>query len=147
MHRYPANSPRGDLAVGTSIVAGAARATAPPTAAEALAVITSAVACTALVVATCLSLSVRRPHRADLRGPRDTPAPPGAMAAYSLRLAAVTTLVASVLGSAGSSGLWWLPVLLAVPPVALAGRSLAASLREWDDPRVRARVVATVASG
>ena len=51
------------------------------------------VSCTAVVLATCLRLSIRTPHRADLRGHRDTPAPPAAMAVYSVRLATVTTLI------------------------------------------------------
>lgn len=135
------------LAVLSSIVAGGVRAKSGPTAAEAIAVAVSAITCTAIVVATCLSLSVRRPHRADLRGARDTPAPPGAMAAYSTRLAAVTTVAASLVSSAGSSGIWWLPGVIAVPFLVWAARSTQESLRLWDDPGVRARVVATVASG
>jgi hypothetical protein len=62
-----------------------------PSGAEALALAGSVMGCTLLVVASCARLSVLRPHKADLRGPRDTPAPPVTMAVYSLRLALVTT--------------------------------------------------------
>ncbi len=51
----------------------------------------SAAACCLSVTASCMGLSVRSPHRADLQGSRDTPAPPATMAAYSVRLAALTT--------------------------------------------------------
>lgn len=42
-------------------------------------------------VALALRSSVRRPHKADLRGPRDTPGPPAAMAAHALRLSVFAT--------------------------------------------------------
>jgi hypothetical protein len=135
------------LAVVASIAAGAARATSRPTAAQVVAVGASAAACVAVVVATCLSLSVRRPHRADLRGPRDTPAPPGAMAAYSVRLATLTTFIATVCAGSGSSDAWWLPLVVATPAFAWAAHSIIGSLRLWERPEVRAGVVAAVASG
>jgi hypothetical protein len=84
-----------------------------------------ALTCTAVVVAQCLGASVRRPHRADLRSPRDAVAPPGALAYASLRLAAPTALVGLVLAAAAASGTWWLPLLCAVPPVLASGLSVA----------------------
>jgi hypothetical protein len=94
-----------------------------------------------------MRLSLTRPHRADLRGPRDTPAPPGAMAAYSVRLAVSTTLVAVLFSGASQLGDWWLPAALVVPFVLLSARRLVGSTRLWMNPTVRARVVATVSSG
>lgn len=47
----------------------------------------SAAACTALVVALCLSAAARRPCRADLNGSRDAVAPPGPLVLASARLA------------------------------------------------------------
>jgi hypothetical protein len=134
-------------AVAVAVVAAGIRAPAP-TATQLAAVVGSAVACTASVVAACMSLSVRRPHRADLRGARDTPAPPGAMAVYSIRLSLITTLTALALSLMSYGTPWpWLPLLVAVP---LTVRALLALIRvagEWSEPQVRAQVVATVASG
>jgi hypothetical protein len=131
-----------------AVIAAALRAPQAPTPTELAAVAGSAVACTASVVATCLHLSIRRPHRADLRGPRDTPAPPGSMAVYSARLASVTTLTAVLLSLASFADPWpWLPLLLAVPLTCRALLALLRTGREWNDPQVRARVVLSVASG
>ncbi len=134
------------LAVLTSVVVASLRA-GIPSAVELAAVVGSAVSCCAVVVGTCMRLSVERPHRADLRGPRDTPAPPGTMAIYSLRLALTATpigLLFSILTLADQA---WPAVLTTVAVVALAARSLRRSTRRWSDPHVRARVVATVAAG
>lgn len=113
--------------------------------------VTALAACTvvavARVVALCMALSLSHPHRADLRGPRDTPAPPGVMAAYSVRLAMSTTLVAILFSALAEIGTWQLPLAAAVPFLLLSGRRLARSARHWERPDVRARVVAVVASG
>lgn len=135
------------VAVVLAIVAGAPRAGRPPTAAEAVALVGCAVVSVARVVATCMRLSLLRPHRAELRGPRDTPAPPGAMAAYSVRLAVSTTLVAVLFSGASQLDDWRLPAALVVPFVLLSARRLVGSTRLWMDPSLRARLVATVSSG
>jgi hypothetical protein len=135
-------------AVVLAVIAAALRAPQAPTLTELAAVAGSAVACTASVVATCLHLSIRRPHRADLRGARDTPAPPGSMAVYSARLAGVTTLTAVLLSLTSFADPWpWLPLLVAVPLTCRALLALLRTAREWDDPQVRARVVMSVVSG
>ena len=82
------------VATVLTVCAGGIRSGRLPTAAEVAAVASCAVVSLLRVLATCMDLSVTRPHRADLRGPRNTPAPPGVMAAYSARLAVSTTLVA-----------------------------------------------------
>jgi hypothetical protein len=135
------------VAVALALVAGATRAGGPPTAAEAVALVGCAVVCVSRVVATCMQLSLLRPHHAQLLGPRDTPAPPGAMAAYSVRLAVSTTLVAVLFSGASQTGDWRLPAALVVPFLLFSARRLVGSSRLWLDPSVRARVVATVSSG
>jgi hypothetical protein len=135
------------IAVILAVIAGAPRAGRSPTAAEAVALVGCALVSISRVVATCMHLSLVRPHRAELRGPRDTPAPPGAMAAYSVRLAVSTTLVAVLFSGVSQLGEWWLPAALVVPFMLLSARRLVGSTRMWMDPMVRARVVATVSSG
>src|SRR4029450_11394147 len=95
------------VAVALTLLAGSLRVDGPPpTPAQAVALTACAVVTGLRVVATCMRLSVTRPHRADLRGPRDTPAPPGAMAAYSARLALSTRLVAVVFSVLPRSARW-----------------------------------------
>ncbi len=128
-------------------VSGSLRSPGLPTAAELSAVVTGGVTCTVVVVATCLSLSVRRPHRADLAGPRDAVAPSGALALASARLAIPTGLVGLALEGAARSGAWPLPLLVATPVLALSAWSLRRSLSQYADPAVRARVVLVVSAG
>ena len=100
-----------------------------------------------VVVATCMRLSVTRPHRADLRGARDTPAPPGAMALYSVRLASTTTLLGLLFSAATYSSLWEPPVLLTLLLLLWSLASWSGTRRRWRSPEVRAHVVTTVAAG
>jgi len=134
-------------AVGLTAGAGALRAPAGPTAAELSAILASGLACTAVVVGTGLALSVRSPHRADLRGPRDAIAPPGALALASVRLSVPAAATGMLIAAAATSGRWWLPPVLALPVLGLAGLSLRRSLRRWADPVRRGRVVQVVARG
>jgi hypothetical protein len=105
------------------------------------------VASTVSVIGSALRLSVERPHRAELRGRRDTPAPPGAMAVYSVRMAVQTTIAGLLVAGAATTGVWWLPLAVALPVVLLGLRSYAAAARRWRDPAGRAFVVVTVAAG
>jgi hypothetical protein len=118
-----------------------------PTTAEAVAVVGSVLGATVLVVATCGRLSVTRPHKADLRGPRDTPAPPSTMAVYSLRLAMGTTWAGLAFAGAGESGSWQAGLAATVVVLALGTRSLLGTFRAWADPVRRAAVVTTVSYG
>ena len=136
------------LAVALTLLAGSIRVDGPPpTAVQAVALSACAVVTVLRVVSTCMRLSVTRPHRADLRGPRDTPAPPGVMAAYSARLAVSTTLLAVLFSATSTSSDWRFPALLAVPFVLLSVRHVLASARLWRNPAIRARVVHAVAAG
>ena len=134
-------------AVLLALLAGMLRAPGAPTLPQAVGVVLAAVVAVALVVATCLRLSVTHPHRADLRGPRDTPAPPATMALYSARLAGLTTASGVLIAGAASGPSWWPPVVVALPMLAYAALSLRRTLRRYDRPAVRARVTATVAAG
>ncbi len=129
------------------LLACALRAPSAPTAAEAVAVLASALACTALATTTALHLSVTRPHRADLQGPRDTPAPPGSMALYSLRLAGSTTLLGLLFAAAATTQSVPASLLLAFGVLGGAAWSRRRTAIRWDDPVQRARVVAVVSSG
>lgn len=133
-------------AVLIATVAAASRAPRP-TPVELAAVVCCAVVVVLRVTATCLTLSVRRPHRADLRGPRDTPAPPGTMAAYSARLAASTTLLAVLFSAASQAPSWRWPVLLAVPFLLLSTRRLVQVSRRWAVRATRAQITLVISSG
>jgi hypothetical protein len=134
-------------AIALTLAAGVARAGEAPTAVQASALAACAVVSLARVVALCMELSVRRPHRADLRGPRDTPAPPGVMAVYSIRLAVSTTLVAVLFSALAESASWAWPPAFAMPLLLLSARRALRAAREWRDESTRLRVLATVASG
>ena len=129
------------------LVAGSVRSPGSPTAAQLTGIFSSALACGALVVATCLALSVRRPHRADLNGPRDAVAPPGALALASARLALPAGVIGLILEGASQSGIWWLPPAIATPIVVASALWLRRSMGRYDNPLVRSRIVQTVSAG
>lgn len=135
------------VAVLTTVAAAAVRASDEPSVRE---ITTLAVWCplvVAVVVAICLNLSVTTPHRADLTGHRDVPAPPGVMALYSVRLAMVTTtlsLMLVVLAAIASAMLLWMAALLLA---SLCFLSFATTAAKWRDRVVQATVVTRVAAG
>ena len=134
-------------AVLMTVLLGGLRSPTTPSPGDVTVVLAAGLAGTAWTVALSMRLSIRRPHKADLRGPRDTPAPPAAMTGYSARLA----VMATVLGIAFTAVVRLessLPgLLLSLALVWLAGRHLAASARMWADDRIREGVVARVAFG
>jgi hypothetical protein len=134
-------------AVGIVVLGAAVRASGAPHLLDLVCAAGSAVSCTLLVVATCLHLSVTRPHRAELTGVRDTPAPPGAMAVYSARLAGVTTLVGLLFCVATYGDNVLAPLLLTAVAVAWAAWSWHRTRTRWVREPVRAHVIAAVASG
>lgn len=134
-------------AVLVVLLAGSIRSAGTPTAAQLTAIASSALASGALVVATCLALSVRRPHRADLSGPRDGVAPPGALALASARLAVPAALVGVLLEVSARSNTWWVPPLVAAPIIGLALLWLSRSFARYAHPLVRSRVVQIVSAG
>jgi hypothetical protein len=137
-----------EICLGAALLAallGAVRAPGPPSPAGIVSLLGAVVATTAQVVSRCAAWSVRRPYAAALRDTRDQPAPPAAMAGYSVRLALVTTVTGMLLSVCARYGLTGpaLAVTVAVTAPALV-RTLRA-LRAWEDDAVRSRVVATVA--
>lgn len=130
-----------------SALSGGVRSPGSPTTAQVAAIIASGLACTAVIVSCGMAASVRRPHRADLKGPRDAVAPPGALTLASVRLVLPAGLVAVIMGSSSDAGIWWLPLALAVPVLALCAWSLSRSAACWADPLERARIVQVVSAG
>ncbi len=134
-------------AVVVALLAGGLRAGDPPTLTQVTTAFSAAAACCLSVTASCMGLSVRSPHRADLKGSRDTPAPPATMAVYSVRLATLTTFT----GIGFSLTLYaenpLLPLGLLAALALLATRRLLIASRLYGIPEVRARVAATVAAG
>ncbi len=130
-----------------SLVAASLSTDGSPDTVHLTAIPVAALCAISVVVTRCLSLSVRRPHRADLKGPRDTPAPPGSMTLYSVDLALRTAGTGLWLLVGVATDRWWGPPLAAAPVLALCALSVSATLRRWDRPEVRASVVTTVAYG
>lgn len=129
------------------LVAGSVRSAGTPTAAQVTAILSSALASGAVVVATCLALSVRRPHRADLSGPRDAVAPPGALALASARLALPAGFIGVILEVSSRTDIWWVPPVVAAPIILLALLWLSRSFARYAKPLVRSRIVQTVSAG
>jgi len=134
-------------AVVLAAVSGSLRSPGTPTPEQVSAIVASSLVCTAVVVAAALAISVRRPHRADLNGPRDAVAPPGALALASVRMAAPTAAVGVLLSAAAAVGGWGWPLALAVPLLLGCGLSLHRSMKRYADPLVRARIVQAVSAG
>jgi hypothetical protein len=135
------------LTIFGALAVGALRADGRPTTTQLTALLGATVVTSLAVASFCMRVSVRSPHRSDLRGRRDTPAPPGAMVGYSARLAWRTTWIAMVLSIVALAPWAWLPLAVAVPMACLAGLSLTRSASMWQDETVRSRVVSTVSSG
>ena len=134
-------------AVVIAAAAGSLRSPGSPTAAEVTAIVVSGLASTLVVVTIALAASVRHPHRADLKGPRDAVAPPGALALVSIRLAAPTAAVGVLIASSLEFGAWWWPLVFALPPALLCVLSLRRTVRRYADPVQRSRIVQVVSSG
>jgi hypothetical protein len=135
------------VAVLLAVAGGIAGASQRPTLAEVSALLGASLTSVAVVTSVALRLSVDRPHAADLRAARDTPAPPGTMAAYSALLAVRTTLLGLLFAALARLDDPTLPLLATVPVLLLTVRSLLRTARRWDDPVIRSRVVATVTHG
>jgi hypothetical protein len=142
--------------VVATVIGGAAAATAAggavfapstPTTAEASALIVAWLASAAWMTATALRQSIRRPFQADLRGNRDTPAPPGVMAGYSMRLAGAAGVLGLLLAATAQLQAVRAAALVGTIVLMTALARLALSVRAWRRPDVRSRVFLTVAFG
>ena len=129
-----------------TLLVAAMRAGGLPTATQLNAVIATTVVVSVQVVARSMQWSVRRPYAMDLRSARGTPAPPFAMLAYSSWLAMSSTLTGLVFGVASHAHDPTLPIVLAMPFLIAAVRRILITAREWADPEIRARVIATVSA-
>ena len=116
-----------------------------PTATEVAALLGALVVIAVQVVAACMRWSLARPFSVDLRSARATPAPPVVMAAYSARLASVTTLTGLVFSGLARTGDVGVTVLVAITMLVWSLWRLERTAQRWERPVVRARVVATVA--
>lgn len=118
-----------------------------PTTAEVVSLVGGAVATATWVVATCLRWSVVNPYQADLRGGRDTPAPPGVMIGYSVRLALAAGLLGLLMvASAQLQSTRGALTIAAVAASVAAFRTLRTT-RAWSRPDLRAKALLTVAMG
>ena len=129
------------------VLAGSLRSPGLPTAAELVAIGVSAVTCTVVVVTVALGISVRQPHRADLHGPRDAVAPPGALALSSLRMAVPSASVGVILSGSAQIGSWLWPFVVAAPVLLTCGLLLHRSVGRHADPRIRSHIVQAVSAG
>jgi hypothetical protein len=139
-----------ETVVGAAVLAGLSgsiRSPGSPSLVVVVAIGTGTVVCSAFVIACSLSLSVTHPHKADLRGPRDSIAPPGALVVASVRLAVPAAVTCVLLESATRTGTWWLSPVVALPLALSAVRHARRVLRVWGDPVARARVVQVVSAG
>lgn len=128
-----------------TLLAAGLRAPGRPDTAELAALAGVIVAATAQVTGRCLTWSLERPYAATLRDARDQPAPPAAMAGYSARLALTTTFTGLLFWGLARAGDPLLVLAATVAITAWALRRSVAALYRWEDPRVRGRVVSTVA--
>jgi hypothetical protein len=135
------------ITTGLALAVGAIRADGRPTGAQVVALLASVAVCSLSVAAFSMRVSLRSPHRAELKGRRDTPAPPGAMIAYSARLAVRTTLVTLILSVVALAPWTWFPLAFAIPMACFAAMSLLRTSRAWQDVGIRSRVVTVVSAG
>ena len=132
-------------AMAVALLLAVFRARETPSLAQVVAVSCATLVITGQIVVRSLAWSVARPYAADLRGARATPAPPGAMAGYSARLALTTTVTGVAFGICGTAGRTDLALLLTLVLSALVARRARRVVRAWDVPLTRMLVTATVA--
>jgi hypothetical protein len=128
-----------------TVVVGGLRA-GLPTSYQLAALLATVLVVTVQVVGAALRWSLAHPYPVNLRSARATPAPPAAMVGYSARLATSTTFTSLLFSGAAHVSDWRLSMIIAIPCLLWSGSRLARTRRRWEDPVVRARVVATVAA-
>lgn len=129
-----------------AVVALAALRAPTPTAAETAGVLCAVVLSTVQVVSRCARWSIGRPFPAELRTGRDTPAPPVAMAAYSIGLSVATTGATVLLAVGVLLDSVTLVVVLTAVLLLPGRRRLLSAFRSHRNTAVRSHVVSTVAS-
>ena len=116
-----------------------------PTTSEVVALVCSTVVVCVQVVGAGMRWSIARPFSVDLRSARATPAPPVVMAGYSARLAVVTTITGLTFSGLAELDDARYSISISVIFLFWSTLRLWSSLRRWEDPVVRSRVIATVA--
>ncbi len=139
----------GQVVLGTCLLATVAAATTARhvTVTALITAVAGVVGLSAQVVSRCLRWSVRHPERAELRTTRDSPASAGRMVGYSARLVGANTGLAVVLSVAARWDRPLVSVIVVAVVMVASALSIRRSLREFDDPVVRATIVQTVARG
>jgi hypothetical protein len=118
-----------------------------PTSPELVALLVGALASIAWITASALRHSVRSPYQADLRGNRDAPAPPGAMAGYSVRLAGTVGVLGLCLVATAQLGRPGAALMLGILVLLAASVRLLRTWLVWRAPSVRSHTLLTVAFG
>ncbi len=116
-----------------------------PTVAEIVALLCATLVVSLQVVAASMRWSIARPFAVDLRSARATPAPPVVMAGYSARLAFATTFTGLTFSALAQLGDVRFTFAVTAVMLCWSAWRLLGSTRRWEDPVVRARVIATVA--
>ena len=142
--RTTAMAMMGGASAALVVGAAAVRSTSTPSRPETVAAVAAVVVATTQVVSHCALWTLQHPFASGLQHPRDTPAPPARMAAYSLRLSATTTLGALVLVAAALGGRTSAVLATALVMVLPGAFRLARAHRMYLRPDVRARVASTV---
>lgn len=132
------------VAVVAVVLGGVAGGT--PAAVEAAALAAAVLVVVIQATAAGMRWSLRRPYAVDLRSARATPAPPGVMVAYSVRLAVSTTFTCLIFAVLMEAATWPVPLVVGAALAAWSTARLARARRRWVEPTGRARVVTTVAA-
>lgn len=134
-------------ATAVAVLVSALTAAGTPDRSELAAVAAATLGGTTWVVGTCLRTSVKHPHHAAMRGPRDAPAPPGVMTGHSVRLAGGTTCIGLALVVAARLDSTALAFVIGASAVVLGSRKVVQADRMWQRATDRSRIATTVAAG
>jgi hypothetical protein len=132
------------LCVVTVVATAGVRGGEPPNSTQATAVAGACLVGVVQVVSRCARWSVTRPYAVPLRGARDAPAPPVALAGYSVRLATATTLSGILFALASSAPTAAVPAVLVLPFLISGAWTLRRAAERFDDQSTRSRVITAV---
>ena len=110
-------------------------------------VVLGALSSIAWITASSMRTSLTHPQRALLMNSRDTPAHPGSMAVYSIKLSAIATGIGIIFTIVVISGSVISGLIVTTGLIASAVLSLLRSNRIWERADPRAMVVTTVSAG
>jgi hypothetical protein len=110
-------------------------------------VVLGALSSIAWITASSMRTSLTHPQRALLMNSRDTPAHPGSMAVYSIKLSAIATGIGIIFTIVVISGSVISGLIVTTGLIASAVLSLLRSNQTWERADPRAMVVTTVSAG